>query len=521
MMDGAGIGYVGAIRAATRGRPDVAATVFAGRTRSWGETLDRAARIAGGLRALGIGAGDRVGVLSPNNDDYVALYLAVPWVGAVMVPLNCRWSQAENRFAIADSEPRLIFVSDDMADANAVLLEEEGGPMIVAMGRSRLGWRTLAELIASDPVEDVGRCGDDLLAIFYTGGTTGRAKGVMLSHAGLVANCGAMRDFGLFPNGCLTLIVPPLFHLAAAATLTTTMLSGGTAVIDRAFDSVTTLDLIANARTTDAMMVPTMIQMMLDAPGFDPAKLISMRRIMYGASPMQEATLDRIMAAAPHIDFVQAYGMTEVSCTATLLGADFHRGAHRTAGRHRGAGHPVPIAEIAIVDEADVPVPIGEVGEILVRGPGVMLGYWNQPELTAETLRGGWMHTGDGGRLDEHGILYVVDRLKDMIVSGGENVFSAEVEGVLALYPGVAQVAVIGVPDARWGERVHAIVLPRPGADVGEAALVAHCRERIAGYKCPRSMEFRTTSLPLSPAGKILKTELRAPYWQGRTRNVA
>ena len=516
-----GEGYVGAVRRAVESLPDAVATVFADRVRHWGETLDRAARIASGLVALGIGEGDRVGVLSPNTDDYVALYLAIPWAGAVLVPLNCRWSQAENRFAIADCAPRLIFVSDDMAEANAALLQEEGGPVLVALGQARPGWQTLSELLASDPIADAGRSGDDLLAIFYTGGTTGRSKGVMLSHAGLVANCQAMRDFGLFPVGCRTLIVPPLFHLAAAATLTMTMLSGGTAVIDRAFDPVATLDLIANARTTDAMMVPTMIQMMLDAPGFDSAKLTTMRRILYGASPMQEATLDRIMAAAPHIDFVQAYGMTEVSCTATLLGADYHLDDHRAAGRHRGAGRPMPIAEIAIVDEADVPLPTGEVGEILVRGPGVMLGYWNQPDLTAETLRGGWMHTGDGGRLDEHGILYVVDRLKDMIVSGGENIFSAEVEGVLALHPGVAQVAVIGVPDARWGERVHAVVLPRPGADVSETALVAHCRERIAGYKCPRSMEFRDVSLPLSPAGKILKTELRAPYWQGRTRNVA
>jgi len=515
------LSYVGAIRGAVASGLDAPASVFAGRVRSWRDTLDRAARIAGGLRAAGIAAGDRVGVLSPNNDDYMALYLAVPWAGAVLVPLNCRWSQAENSFAIEDCRPRLIFVSEDMADANAALLAGEDAPALVSLGKARPGWRTLEDLRASDAIEDAGRGGDDLLAIFYTGGTTGRSKGVMLSHAGLVANCSAMRDFGLFPPGCRTLIVPPLFHLAAAATLTTTMLSGGTAVIDRAFDPVASLDLIAAERTTDAMMVPTMIQMMLDAPGFDPAKLGSMRRILYGASPMQEATLDRIMAAAPHIDFIQAYGMTEVSCTATLLPADHHLGDHRAAGRHRGAGRALPIAEVMVVDEADAEVPIGDVGEILVRGPGVMLGYWNQPELTAETLRGGWMHTGDGGRIDEHGILYVVDRLKDMIVSGGENIFSAEVEGVLALHPGVAQVAVIGVPDARWGERVHAVILPRPGAALSEATLVAHCRTHIAGYKCPRSIEFRDRSLPLSPAGKILKTELRAPHWQGRTRNVA
>jgi long-chain acyl-CoA synthetase len=193
---------------------------------------------------------------------------------------------------------------------------------------------------------------------------------------------------------------------------------------------------------TDALLVPTMIQMLLDAPGFDAAKLSSVRTVMYGASPMPEATLDRIMAAAPHLEFYQAYGMTEVSCTATLLPPNIIA-AHRKAGRHRGAGMPIAIAELMIADDAGRAGAAGEIGEILVRGPCVMLGYWNQPELTAETLRGGWMHTGDGGRFDDHGVLYVADRLKDMIVSGGENIYSAEVESALSQHPDVAQVAVI------------------------------------------------------------------------------
>ncbi|MCP3730985.1 AMP-binding protein [Sphingomonas sp. MG17] len=514
-------GYVSAIRAAAQPRLDAPAWVFEGRTAPWAETLDRAARIAGGLQALGVTPGDRVAVLSANSSDYLALYLAVPWAGAVLVPLNSRWNPAENAFALDDCTPGVLFVSDDLVAPNAAMLDEYGDRITrVSLGGDRLGWTPLAQLLAADAVDDAGRNGDDLLAIFYTGGTTGRSKGVMLSHAGFLANTRAMREFGLFPDGCRALVVPPLFHLAAAAVLTMTMLGGSTAVIGKAFDPAGTLDLIAEEGVTDALLVPTMIQMILDAPGFDPARLTEVRTIMYGASPMQEATLDRIMAAAPHIDFVQAYGMTEVSCTATLLGADYHRGEHREAGRHRGAGKPMPIAQIVIADEAGNPLPAGEVGEILVRGAGVMLGYWNQPELTAQTLRGGWMHTGDGGRLDDHGILYVVDRIKDMIVSGGENIYSAEVEGALALHPAVAQVAVIGVPDARWGERVHAVILARTGAEVSEAALVAHCRERIAGYKCPRSIEFRTASLPLSAAGKILKAELRAPHWQGQTRNV-
>jgi long-chain acyl-CoA synthetase len=260
---------------------------------------------------------------------------------------------------------------------------------------------------------------------------------------------------------------------------------------------------------------------MLDAPSFDAAKLAPVETILYGASPMPEATLERIMAAAPHVDFHQAYGMTEVSCTATILAPDFHKGAHRGAGRHRAAGRAIPLAEVIVAGSDDAPLPHGEVGEILVRGPGVMLGYWNQPELTAETLRGGWMHTGDGGCMDEFGLVYVVDRLKDMIVSGGENVYSAEVESAIALHPAVAQCAVIGIPDDRWGECVHAVIVPRPDHDVSAADITDHCRALIAGYKCPRSIEFSKAPLPLSAAGKILKQELRAAHWQGRDRNVA
>lgn len=513
-------GYVSAIRAAVEGVARAPASLFEGRTRDWGETLDRAARIAGGLKALGVAPGDRVAILSANSDDYMALYLAIPWAGAVIVPLNGRWSEAENRIAIADSAPGILFVGDDMADANAGLFVGDG-PIRVSLGAARPGWHTLDALLAQEPVENAGRGGDDLFAIFYTGGTTGRSKGVMLSHAGVLANCRAMRATGLLPTGCRALVVPPLFHLAAVATLTMAMLAGGTAVIARAFDPVATLDLIADAGVTDALLVPTMIQMMLDAPGFDPAKLAGVAKLSYGASPMPEAVLDRIMAAAPHIDFVQAYGMTELSCTATLLGPDYHKGAHRAAGRHRGAGAPLDIVDLMIADAAGHPLPVGAVGEILVRGPGVMLGYWNQPDLTAEALRGGWMHTGDGGRIDDHGILYVVDRMKDMIVSGGENIFSVEVESVLAEHPDVAQVAVIGVPDPRWGERVHAVILPRDGVRPSGDALARHCRARIADYKCPRSFEFRDEPLPLSAAGKILKADLRRPYWHGLARNVA
>jgi long-chain acyl-CoA synthetase len=515
-------GFVGAIRAAAAGCPDRDALRYEGRSMSWGDLCDRAARIAGGLRALGVHDGDRIGILSANSDLYMILYLAVPWAGGVLTPLNARWSMAENAFAIDDCQPAVVLVSAALIDSNADLFAtRQGGPKWIALDDvSREGWLTLSFLLAHEPIADSGRAGNDLFGIFYTGGTTGRSKGVMVSHAGIISNCMMMRDLGISRDGCRMLIVAPLFHMAAAAALTMTMLAGGTAVIVRAFDATGVLETIAGERVTEALLVPTMIQMLLDAPGFDAANLSALQAVLYGASPMPEKTLDRIMAAAPHIDFFQAYGMTELSCTATVLAPEYHRGGHREAGRHRGAGQAIATAELFIADADGRPLPAGEIGEILVRGAGVMIGYWNQPELTADALRGGWMHTGDCGRLDAHGILYVVDRVKDMIVSGAENVYSAEVESAISLHPSVAQCAVIGVPDPQWGERVHAVIAPRPGSDITADAVLEHCRGLIADYKCPRSVEFRST-LPLSPAGKILKAQLRAPFWKGHTRNIA
>lgn len=516
------LGYVRAAVSATASRGAQQASSFEGRVVSWSEMLDQAARIAGGLRALGVSDGERVAILSANSDLYMALYLAVPWAGGVLTPLNARWSAAENAYAIDDSKPAVILVSSGHVDAIAGILNgREDSPKLVALDAvERAGWSTLSQLMSHGSIEDAGRGGDDLLAIFYTGGTTGKSKGVMLSHAGFTGNCMAMRDLGICPDACRMLVVAPLFHLAAAAALTMTMLAGGTAVIAPAFDPNRTLDLIDGEGVTDALLVPTMIQMVLDGQGFDAAKLARLNTVLYGASPMPEATIDRIMAAAPHLNFFQAYGMTEVSCTATVLGPEFHGGEHRAAGRHRGAGRPISTAQVMVADEEGRPLPTGQVGEILVRGKGVMLGYWNQPDLTAEALRDGWMHTGDGGRIDDHGVLYVVDRIKDMIVSGGENVYSAEVESAISLHPDVAQCAVIGVPDERWGERVHAVVVAREGGGLDDRAVIDHCRTLIAGYKCPRSVEFKS-ALPLSAAGKVLKAELREPFWKGRSRNVA
>jgi long-chain acyl-CoA synthetase len=277
---------------------------------------------------------------------------------------------------------------------------------------------------------------------------------------------------------------------------------------------------IAAERVTDVAFVPTMLSMLYEYALANPVDFSSVRKVAYGASPISEALLRRAMGMFPNADFRQAYGQTELSPVATILTGEFHRPRPDGKSFLRSAGRAAVGVDVKIVDEALVERPLGHVGEIVVRGPGAMLGYWNMPELTAETLVSGWLRTGDAGYMDEDGFVYLVDRMKDMIVSGGENVFSAEVENAIAAHPSVVECAVIGVPDARWGERVHAIVRLRGAAAVSEDDIIAHCRTLIASYKCPRSVAFQTEPLPLSGAGKILKTELRKAFWPEDGRSV-
>jgi long-chain acyl-CoA synthetase len=261
--------------------------------------------------------------------------------------------------------------------------------------------------------------------------------------------------------------------------------------------------------------------MLADHPAIGSRDMSSLQQIYYGASPISEALLDRAIKALPGVHFIQAYGMTELSPIATLLPWEDHIGEGRKKGRHRSGGRATVGCEVRIVDPNDQPVASGVVGEIAVRGDNLMMGYWERPEETAKAIVNGWMHTGDGGYMDEDGYVYVVDRLKDMIITGGENVYSAEVENIVAQHPAVAQCAVIGIPDPQWGEQVHAVVVVRSGARLTQEELLTFCKEKIGGYKCPRSADIRGEPLPMSGAGKILKRELRRPYWEGRRRAVS
>jgi acyl-CoA synthetase (AMP-forming)/AMP-acid ligase II len=500
--------------------PDAAATIFGERVRTYREQAERVARLAGALRTLGVRDGERVGILAPNSDRFVEYLLAVPWANGVLNPVNIRWTPAEIVHSLRESQTNILLVGDAFTGHLPALID--GHPDLKTVihlgdGTPPEGMLGYEELIAgSEPVEDARRRGDALAAIFYTGGTTGFPKGVMLSHANiLTSTLGAFATVPAALPGGRTLLALPLFHVAAFATWTLQLAVGGASVILPAFEPQAVLEAIALHRVTSTTMVPTMLQMVIDHPALATYDVRSLRTLLYAASPMGEALLARALRALPRTAFIQAYGMTELSPITTLLTPEEHREGPQRRSIGRAAAH----AEVRIVDGGDREVPRGTVGEIVCRGAHVMLGYWNKPEETAEALRGGWMHTGDAGYMDDDGYIHLVDRLKDMIITGGSNVYSAEVENAIGSHPAVAAAAVIGIPDATWGERVHAVIVRKPGHALTAEEIRAHCRSLIADYKAPRTCEF-VDALPLSGAGKVLKNELRGPYWEGLDRQV-
>ncbi|MCY1336917.1 Long-chain-fatty-acid--CoA ligase [compost metagenome] len=509
-------------------RPNATAIRFQGRSVSYAEFGERVARLAGALKQLGVVSGDRVAMLSVNSQRYIEYYQAVPWADAVVNPVNIRWSAAEIVYSLDDSDTSVLIVDDTfLALGRKVMAEAKTLRTVIYAGdgetpEGMLGYEAL--IAASAPVEDARREGDSLLGIFYTGGTTGFPKGVMLSHSNLSFSALGVLNSGSAHANCNYLHVMPMFHLADFAAMTALFMSGGTHVVMPSFVPKAVLETIASERINEILLAPTMIQMLLDARDADPElqklDLGSLERIGYGASPITPALLDRARGVFTSAGFSQGYGMTELAPLATLLAPEHHSAEYQASGKMYSAGVPAVCVEVRIVDADDNEVPRGTVGEITVRGPNMMMGYWNKPEATAEALRGGWMHTGDGGYMDEDGFVYICDRIKDMIVSGGENIYSAEVETAIASHPAVAQGAVIGIPCSKWGETVHAVIVLKPEARVSSDEIVAHCRERIAGYKCPRSVEFRE-SLPLSSVGKVLKTDLRKPFWEGHRRGIA
>jgi long-chain acyl-CoA synthetase len=437
---------------------------------------------------------DRVGFLGANSLAHLECWLGVPAAGKVLVDLNYRLAPEELAFMVRDAGIELL------------IADEERRPVAETLGVELL--EDYEALVSGPPVASRDVPEDTLAAISYTGGTTGTPKGVMLSHRNLLSN--AMHNLAATGHATADrwLHVCPMFHVAGTSNVFACTWVGATQVILPRFDAAAVLAAIERERITHTVFVPTMLAMLLgSAEGSD---VSSVRHLQYAASPIAPDLQRRVLDWLPECDVVQFYGMTEAAPTVTrLTGAD-HR---ERPDRLTSIGAPVAGVQVEVRDA------IGDVGELWVRGPNVMLGYWNRPEATAEALVDGWYRTGDLVRSGPDGYLYMVDRAKDMIITGGENVYSVEVEAVLTAHDAVSEAAVFGVPDERWGEAVHAVVVARPGTT--PEALIAHCRERIAGFKIPRAIDVRHDPLPKSGAGKLLKSSLREPFWAGHERRVS
>jgi long-chain acyl-CoA synthetase len=497
-------------------KPQAIATICDGRRHNFIQFADRVARLAGALQSIGLQAGDRVAMLSLNSDRYLEYYLAVWWAGGVVNPVNIRWSAAEIAYSLQDCDTHILIVDDTFAPMvptlrsqaqalQTVIWAGDGGSTPTDM----LNFETI--LASASPVPDAHRSDDDLAGIFYTGGTTGFPKGVMLSHGNMMSNSLGMLGVRQSSEHDIGLHSAPMFHLADVAFLTALLLRGGTHTFVPSFTPQGVLEAIQRDGVNEAILVPTMIQMLVDHPLVQDYDLSSLKNVVYGASVISEAVLERAIAAIPAAGFIQGYGMTELSPIATVLTPEYHALSGPKSGKLRSAGRAVLNVDVRIVDEHSVEVPLGTVGEVAVRGPNVMKGYWNKPAETAAAIRNGWMHTGDGGYMDAEGFVFIVDRIKDMIITGGENVYSAEVENALAKHPAIAMCAVIGIPDVKWGETVHAAIVCKPNHSATAAEIQEHCKALIASYKCPRSVEFRT-EIPISGAGKLLKYKLREEY---------
>jgi long-chain acyl-CoA synthetase len=492
---------IGPLRRAVAVAPDAVAAHCGDTEVTYAQMWDRARRLVGALRGLGVRDGDRVAVVGRNCHRYLELYQAVPGAGMVLVPLNQRHTAAELAYALEDSGSRVLFAASGI-DVPAGVVEhvidlDEGYEALLAGAPAA----ELPEALAAET----------MAGLFYTGGTTGASKGVILTHRNLIANAFHFQAQFAFRADTCWLVAAPLFHAAGSIAVLATVWHGGRQVMLPVFDAPAALDLIASQRVTATLVVPTMLAALADEQLARPRDVSSLRLLSHGGSPVATETLRRAHLAFPEAELMHLYGTTETAPIATIMA---HEEALLDAPQARSCGQPAIGVEVRVLDdETGGAAAPGTVGEVLIRGENVMAGYWNKPEDTAAAMLDGWYRTGDLGHMDERSFLYLVDRAKDMIVSGGENVYSTEVEDVLYRHPAVLEAAVFGIPDARWGEAVHAVVVPR--GKVAEADLIAHCRGAIADYKIPKRIELATDPLPKSGAGKVLKRELRAPYWTG------
>jgi len=487
---------------------------------SYAQHLDRVCRLSSALSdELGVSRGDRFAVMALNGHCFLELYHAAFMGAGVVNPLNLRLAAKELAYILADSETKVCFVDAPFAHLISAVRGEAGIERVVLIGDGDVDHDVKMEdlLSQADPRVPPEPDETDPVVLMYTGGTTGLPKGVLLEHRAELLNMYHIAVGVDLSEDSVFVHQTPMFHAASMGGILGIPASGATSVFVPMFNPPEVLDAIERHRATITVVVPTMLGMLLDDPTFVPEKMATLTKLIYGASPMPTALLERTLAMFPHLDVYQGYGMTEGSSLSTLLDPDDHRSGGTLL---RSAGRPVIGTVVSIQDPDGNERPLGESGEVCFRGGQFMREYWKQPDATSEAFRGGWYHTGDAGYVDAGGYVFLVDRVKDMIVSGGENVYSVEVENAIATHPAVAQVAVIGIPSDTWGEAVHAIVVPKDGMSVTGEEIITHARLTIAGYKVPKSVEIRDEPLPLSGAMKVLKRELRARFWEGHERSV-
>ena len=469
---------------------------------TYGQMVDRAGTVAAGLAARGVGAGDVVALLSYNNIEFLTTIFAANHLGAIAMPINWRLAAEEVRYILDHSQARVLVCDAELlelGDAATGLLDGEIEKVSIGAG-----WEQFAELEASNAaVPRVPAQGDDLHRLMYTSGTTGRPKGVMISHANLAwKNFAHVTEFG-FTADDVGLACGPLYHVGALDLVTTTMIAvGATTVIHRVFDAAQVVEEIERSRITLMWTAPAMVRDILEMPDIEARDLSSVRVIIAGGEKMPIPFIERLRRTFPSAWFADAYGLTETVSGDTFLDRE------STVSKLGSVGRPCQYLDLDIWDEEGVSLAPGEKGEIVLRGPKVFTGYWRDPDATAKAFTGGWFHTGDIGVRDEDGYVYIVDRLKDMIVSGGENIASSEIERVLYEHDAVVEAAVVGRPDDRWGEVPVAYVVLQPGASAGPDELIDHCRGQLAKFKVPKDVCF-IDALPRNPSGKVLKRELR------------
>jgi len=500
-------------------RPDTAAIVYDGRTTSYGALDGASSQAANALIAEGVRPQKRIAHLDKSSDLFFELLFGAAKANAVMVSVNWRLAPPEISQIVNDAEAEMLFVGAEFFP----VIERISGELktvrkVVALDRGHPEWEPFSDWRDRRPPTDPHlpiEPGDTAVQ-FYTSGTTGLPKGAEIVNRNFTSMMPLWTREWLLAPGVPNLVCLPMFHIGGAGWAVAGLYSGATNHVMREFIPAQILETVQRERLQVMLLVPAMILFLIQAPQMSETDLSSLRLIVYGAAPIPAALLKQAMAIFP-CGFQQVYGLTETTGAITLLPPQDHD--PNDARKLLSCGYAQEGVELRIVGNDGRDMAPGKVGEIAVRSPQVMGGYWKMPEATARAIQGDWFFTGDAGYLDEAGYLYIYDRVKDMIVSGGENIYPAEVESVLFGHPAVADVAVIGVPDERWGEAVKAVVVKKADAELAPGELIGWARERIAGYKLPKSVDFIDV-LPRNPTGKILKRELRKAYWGDRDRQV-